>query len=59
VGAEDAEELLLDALAVAAKMLYDFEERGKKVIFRQDRCHKCRNPVVGFGVRFGVSQEWR
>ncbi len=31
VGAEDAEELLQDALAVAAKMLHDLEERGKEV----------------------------
>jgi len=31
VGAEDAEELLQDALTVAAKMLHDLEERGKTV----------------------------
>jgi len=31
VGAEDAEELLQDALALAAKMLHDLEERGKTV----------------------------
>ena len=31
VGSEDAEELLQDALAVAAKMLHDLEERGKQV----------------------------
>ena len=31
VGAEDAEELLQDALAVAAKMLHDLEARGKEV----------------------------
>lgn len=31
VGAEDTEELLQDALAVAAKMLHDLEERGKEV----------------------------
>lgn len=31
VGAEDAEELLQDALAIAAKMLHDLEERGKTV----------------------------
>jgi len=31
VGAEDAEELLQDALTVAAKMLHDLEERGKEV----------------------------
>ena len=31
VGAEDAEKLLQDALAVAAKMLHDLEERGKEV----------------------------
>ncbi len=31
VGAEDAEELLQDALAVAAKMLHGLEERGKEV----------------------------
>ncbi|MEI6337285.1 MAG: hypothetical protein WCQ57_01720 [Verrucomicrobiota bacterium] len=31
VGAEDAEELMQDALAVAAKMLHDLEERGKEV----------------------------
>ena len=31
VGAEDVEELLQDALAVAAKMLHDLEERGKEV----------------------------
>lgn len=31
VGAEDAGELLQDALAVAAKMLHDLEERGKEV----------------------------
>jgi len=31
VGAEDTEELLQDALAVAAKMLHDLEERGKTV----------------------------
>lgn len=31
VGAEDAGELLQDALAVAAKMLHDLEERGKSV----------------------------
>ncbi len=31
VGTEDAEELLQDALAVAAKMLHDLEERGKEV----------------------------
>ena len=31
VGAEDAEELMQDALAVAAKMLHDLEEMGKEV----------------------------
>ena len=31
VGAEDTEELLQDALAVAAKMLHDLEQRGKQV----------------------------
>ena len=31
VGAEDTEELLQDALAVAAKMLHDLEQRGKTV----------------------------
>jgi len=31
VGSEDTEELLQDALAVAAKMLHDLEERGKEV----------------------------
>lgn len=31
VAGEDAEELLQDALAVAAKMLHDLEERGKEV----------------------------
>ena len=31
VGAEDAEELLQDALAVAAKMLHDLEQRNKTV----------------------------
>jgi len=31
VGSEDAEELLQDALALAAKMLHDLEERGKTV----------------------------
>ena len=31
VGAEDAEELMQDSLAVAAKMLHDLEERGKEV----------------------------
>ena len=31
VGAEDAEELLQDALTLAAKMLHDLEERGKEV----------------------------
>ena len=31
VGSEDTEELLQDALAVAAKMLHDLEERGKTV----------------------------
>jgi len=31
VGAEDAEELLQDAMAVAAKMLHDLEARGKEV----------------------------
>jgi hypothetical protein len=31
VGAEDAEELLQDALTVAAKMLHDLEQRGKEV----------------------------
>ena len=31
VGAEDAEELFQDALAVAAKMLHDLENRGKQV----------------------------
>jgi len=31
VGAEDAEELFQDALAVAAKMLHDLEQRGKSV----------------------------
>jgi hypothetical protein len=31
VGAEDAEELLQDALALAAKMLHDLEARGKTV----------------------------
>ena len=31
VGAEDTEELLQDALTVAAKMLHDLEERGKEV----------------------------
>jgi len=31
VGAEDSEELLQDAMAVAAKMLHDLEARGKQV----------------------------
>ena len=31
VGAEDTEELLQDAVAVAAKMLHDLEQRGKTV----------------------------
>ena len=31
VGAEDTEELLQDAIAVAAKMLHDLEARGKQV----------------------------
>ena len=31
VGSEDTEELLQDALTVAAKMLHDLEERGKEV----------------------------
>ena len=31
VGSEDTEELLQDALALAAKMLHDLEERGKEV----------------------------
>ena len=31
VGAEDAEEMMQDALVVAAKMLHDLEERGKEV----------------------------
>ena len=31
VGAEDTEELLQDAIAVAAKMLHDLEQRGKTV----------------------------
>ncbi|TSA29863.1 MAG: hypothetical protein D4R65_14400 [Verrucomicrobiaceae bacterium] len=31
VGSEDTEELLQDAMAVAAKMLHDLEERGKEV----------------------------
>ena len=31
VGSEDTEELLQDALAVAAKMIHDLEERGKEV----------------------------
>ena len=31
VGSEDKEEELQDALAVAAKMLHDLEERGKEV----------------------------
>ena len=31
VGAEDTDELLQDALAVAAKMLHDLEQRGKTV----------------------------
>ena len=31
VGAEDAEELLQDALCVASKMLHDLEQRGKEV----------------------------
>ena len=31
VGAEDAEELFQDAIAVAAKMLHDLEQRGKEV----------------------------
>ena len=31
VGAEDAEELIQDAMAVAAKMLHDLEQRGKIV----------------------------
>ena len=31
VGAEDAEELIQDAMAVAAKMLHELEQRGKSV----------------------------
>ena len=31
VGAEDSQELFQDAMAVAAKMLHDLEQRGKTV----------------------------